>query len=89
LSLVFRLTEKSFEIATLRDEHLNGEIFYTLKDVKIVIEGRQRHYKYDQAALITAISPACTRGSRLAGWATQTTFAGHPSASYKPNRQIT
>ena len=28
----------------LRDELLNGEIFYTLKEAKIVIEGLRRHY---------------------------------------------
>ena len=25
----------------------------------------------------------------MAGYATPTSFAGHPSASYKPNRQLT
>jgi transposase InsO family protein len=29
----------------LRDERLNGEIFYTLKEAKIVIEGWRKHYK--------------------------------------------
>ena len=29
----------------LRDELLNGEIFYTLKEAKIVIEAWRRHYK--------------------------------------------
>jgi putative transposase len=28
----------------LRDELLNGEIFYTLKEAKIVIENWRRHY---------------------------------------------
>ncbi len=28
----------------LRDEPLNGEIFYTLKEAKVVIEGWRRHY---------------------------------------------
>ncbi len=30
--------------ARLRDELLNGEIFYTLKEVKIVVESCRRHY---------------------------------------------
>ena len=30
--------------ARLRDELLNGEIFYTLKEAKIVIESWRRHY---------------------------------------------
>jgi transposase InsO family protein len=28
----------------LRDELLNGEIFYTLKEAKIIIEGWRQHY---------------------------------------------
>jgi putative transposase len=28
----------------LRDEHLNGEIFYTLKEAKILTEQWRRHY---------------------------------------------
>lgn len=28
----------------LRDELLNGEIFYTLKEAQIVIEGWRQHY---------------------------------------------
>ena len=30
--------------ARLRDELLNGEIFFTLKEARIVIEGWRRHY---------------------------------------------
>ena len=30
--------------STLRDELLNGEIFYTLKEAKVVIEGWRRHH---------------------------------------------
>lgn len=30
--------------ARLRDELLNGEIFYTLKEAQIIIEGWRRHY---------------------------------------------
>jgi hypothetical protein len=44
VSLIFRLTEKSFEIATLRDELIDGDIFTTLKEAKIVIKGWRRHY---------------------------------------------
>ncbi len=72
----------------LRDELLNGEIFYTLKEAKIIIEGWRRYYNTIMPPLITATSPACTRDSTMAGSATPTSFAGHPSASYKPNRQL-
>jgi len=30
--------------AKLRDEHLNGEVFYTLKEAGVVIEQWRRHY---------------------------------------------
>ncbi|MDB5378857.1 MAG: transposase, partial [Rubritepida sp.] len=30
--------------ARLRDELLNGEVFYTLAEAKVVIEGWRRHY---------------------------------------------
>jgi len=36
-------TIESFN-ARLRDELLNGEIFYTLREVQIVIESWRRHY---------------------------------------------
>ncbi len=36
-------TAKSFN-GKLRDELLNGEIFYTLNEAKIVIEAWRRHY---------------------------------------------
>ncbi len=32
--------------ARLRDELLNGEIFYTLREAQIVIESWRRHYKH-------------------------------------------
>ncbi len=32
----------------LRDELLNGEIFYTLKEAKVVIEGWRRHYNTER-----------------------------------------
>jgi hypothetical protein len=36
-------TSKSFN-ARLRDELLNGEIFYSLQEANIVIESWRRHY---------------------------------------------
>ncbi len=32
--------------ARLRDELLNGEIFYTLKEAQIIIEGWRHHYNH-------------------------------------------
>ena len=44
--------------------------------------------QHDQPALIAAISTTCTRGPAVTGSATPTSFAGHPNASYKPNRKL-
>ena len=41
------------------------------------------------AAIIAELSTACTRGPTAVGCATQSSFTGQPSVSYKPNRQLT
>ena len=48
----------------LRDEHLNGEIFYTLKDAKIVIEGWQRNYSATHHCDITRLHQRSYRGQQ-------------------------
>jgi putative transposase len=50
----------------LRDELLNGEIFYTLKEAQIVIENWRRPLQHGASTLIAGISTAGTRGHRLA-----------------------
>jgi hypothetical protein len=72
--------------ARLRDEPLNGEIFYTLREAQIVIESWRRHYKHDQVARIARIQAASTGGicpclRRVAGCATPTGSAGHAGAT--------
>ncbi len=37
------MTHESFNIR-FRDELLNGEVFYTLKEARVVIEEWRRHY---------------------------------------------
>ena len=37
------VTSESFN-ARLRDERLNGEVFYTLKEAQIIIESWRKHY---------------------------------------------
>jgi len=49
----------------LRDELLNGDIFYTLKEARTVIEAWRRPYN-DPAALIVGLSTASTRSNLLA-----------------------
>ena len=70
--------------ARLRDELLDGEIFYTLREAQIVIESWRRHFntiRPHASARLQATSPrgvrACIR--RVAGCATSTSFASHAS----------
>ena len=46
----------------LRDELLNGEIFYTLKEAQILIERWRREYKYSKASQCFGLSATRTRG---------------------------
>src|SRR5262249_8148117 len=45
--------------ARLRDELLNGEIFYTLREAQIVIESWRRHYNTIRPACGSANIPDC------------------------------
>jgi putative transposase len=63
--------------ARLRDELLNGEIFYTLREAQIVI---------DQAPRLNRIQATCARGvraciRRVAGCAAPTGSASHADAT--------
>ena len=67
--------------ARLRDELLNGEIFYTLREAQIIIESWRRHYN--------AVRPHASIGYRapapevfvpaLAGWPARRSLAPRPS----------
>src|SRR6266571_5634100 len=71
--------------ARLRDELLNGEIFYTLREAQIVIESWRRHYNTIRPHASIGYKPstrgvcACVR--RVAGCATPTGSAGHAGAT--------
>ena len=70
--------------ARLRDELLDGEIFYTLREAQIVIQSWRRHFNTYQAACIARLQATSPRGvraciRRVAGCATSTSFAGHAS----------
>ena len=72
--------------ARLRDELLNGEIFYTLREAQIVIESWRRHYNARPTARLSRLQTASTRGlraclRRVAGCALPTGSAGHASAT--------
>jgi hypothetical protein len=40
--------------------------------------------QYDPAALLAQLSAARVRSSAMAGYATRTSFAGHPAVALKP-----
>jgi transposase InsO family protein len=72
--------------ARLRDELLNGEIFYTLREAQIVIEKLATPLQHDQAPRLNRIQATSTRGvraciRRVAGCATPTGSAGHAGAT--------
>jgi putative transposase len=46
--------------ARLRDELLNGEIFYTLREAKIIIESWRRHYNARAPARFTWLQAPST-----------------------------
>ena len=50
--------------ARLRDELLNGEIFYTLREAQIVIESWRRHYNTDPPARSRSATGPRTGGVR-------------------------
>ena len=65
----------------LPDELLNGEIFYTLEEARVVIEGWRQHYNTVPAALIIGLSTARTGSNSVAGFASYISFAGHTGGS--------
>jgi len=72
--------------ARLRDELLDGEIFYTLREAQNRHRELAAALQHDQAARIARIQAASTGGiypclRRVAGCATPTGSAGHASAT--------
>jgi hypothetical protein len=80
--------------ARLRDELLNGEIFYTLREAQIVIESWRRHYNRVRPACLARVSRSGTRGvrahpRRMAGCATPNRSAGHAPAGATADPELT
>ena len=71
--------------ARLRDELLNGEIFYTLREAQIIIESWRRHYNAvrPHASRLQTTSTGGLRACAIrgAGCATPTGSAGHAGVS--------
>lgn len=79
--------------ARLRDELLDGEIFYTLREARIVIESWRRHGGFPPTCL-TRLSSAGSRSTRprthcVAGCAHQTGSAGQATAGAKADHELT
>jgi transposase InsO family protein len=81
--------------ARLRDELLDGEIFYTLREAQIIIESWRRHYNTIRPhASIGYRAPApevFVRASthRMAACATPTSSAGHAPAGVSSTAKLT
>jgi hypothetical protein len=75
--------------ARLRDELLNGEIFYTMKEARIVIESWRRHYNTVRPHFIVELQTAGPGGPAMAGCATWTSFADHPVVATKAGDALT
>ena len=80
--------------ARLRDELLNGEIFYTLREAEIVIESWRRHYnavRPHTSIGYRAPAPEVFTPTFLAWPATQTpaSYVGHAAAGAKTSPKLT
>ena len=74
--------------ARLRDELLNGEIFYTLKEAQVLIESWRRHYNAVRPhGSLGYRPPARKPSSRQAGRPAPLRSAAHPA--WRRNRQCT
>ena len=51
------------QIARLRDEWLNGEIFYTLREAQVIIESWRRHYNLVRPHQSLGYRPPAPEGS--------------------------
>ena len=80
--------------ARLRDELLNGEIFYSLREAQIVIESWRRHYNAVRPHAVSWLSPTST-GSvracacRVAVYAASTRSAGHAPTGVETGAKLT
>ncbi len=71
----------------LRDELLNGEIFYSLNEAKVIIESWRR-LQHDPPALVARLPAAVTRNPGVAGCATRTSYPGHPSPRPQADHEL-
>ena len=67
--------------AKLRDELLNGEIFYTLKEAQIIIEDWRRHYNTVRPHSSLGYRPPAPEVVLWPAAQPRTSSAGHPGRS--------
>ena len=72
----------------LRDELLNGEIFYTLEKARVVIESWRQHYNTVRPHSALGYRPPAPQAI-VAGYASRTSFAGHAGPSPSPEHALT
>ena len=87
------VTVESFN-ARLRDELLDGEIFYTLREAQIVIESWRRHFNTIRPHESLGYKPPAPEVfvpalRCVAGCATSTGSAGHAPAGATANSKLT
>ena len=72
--------------ARFRDEMLDEEIFYSLREAHLIIESWRRHYDRLQAT-----SPGSVRASlrRMPGFATPNSTAGHAPGGAQTDHELT
>lgn len=73
----------------LRDELLNGEIFYTLEEARVVIEGWRQHYNTVRPQFILGLQTTSAGGYLMAGFASRPSFAGHADDSASERNPLT
>ena len=79
--------------ARLRDELLDGEIFYSLKEAQIIVESWRRHFNAIRPHESLGYKPPAPEvfvpSFAVDGCATPTSFAGHAPASATANSKLT
>jgi len=72
----------------LRDELLNGELFYSLAEARIVIEGWRQHYSHAASTLVSGIQTTGALRTDMAGYATRARFTGDASRRSPPDNAL-
>jgi transposase InsO family protein len=72
----------------LRDELLNGEIFYSLAEARTVIEAWRRHYNTRRPHSSLGYRPPASPGHAVAGSANRISSAGYPNRGAETRHEL-